>query len=192
MDKIAKSIFLALVASLIPSQVLGQPESECFMLDRNGNSLDLRYLCGEFNDESATQTITNPRRVTPKNSRAEVFAVPIKRQEGGTPVIEVKFNDRYVFEMLVDTGATWTIITSQMAQTLKLKPQGSLIFKTVAGNVELAIAQVDSVTTGGVMQENLNIAIAPTMSIGLLGQNFSDRYNLFINSTDGVIEFHPK
>ncbi|MDJ0535729.1 MAG: retropepsin-like aspartic protease [Xenococcaceae cyanobacterium MO_207.B15] len=191
MNKISKLILLSISFSLIPYNISAQQESGCFMLDSNGNPRDLGHLCGESNFKSRTQSITNPRQVAPNNSEPDVFVVPIKRREGGTPVIDVKFNDRYLFEMLVDTGATWTVITSQMAKTLKVKPQQSLTFQTPSSSsVEFDIAQVPSVETGGMVSEDLYIAIAPSLEIGLLGQNFYQMYDITIKY--GVIEFRPR
>ncbi len=186
MNQLSSSISLFLVFNLISFPISAQDESECFMLDSQGNPLDLTHLCRNSNFKSTT-----PRQVAPYNPESDVFVVPIKRRVGGTPVIEVRFNDKYVFEMLVDTGASITLITNTMAKTLRIKPKAKGIFKTVGGDVELDMAQVSSIETGGVIKENLYIAIAPTMEIGLLGQNFSDKYNMLINSADNVIEFHP-
>ena len=191
MNQLSSSILLFFLFNLISFPISAQHESECFMLDSKGNPLDLTHLCRDSNFKSPSQTITTPREVAPNNSESEVFVVPIKRRVGGTPVIEVRFNDKYVFEMLVDTGASITLITNTMAKTLRIKPEAKGIFKTVGGDVELDLAQVSSIETGGVIKENLYIAIAPTMEIGLLGQNFSDQYNMLINSADNVIEFHP-
>ena len=191
MNQIFKSILLSLVVTLIPNQISAQQETECFMLDSNGNPLDLGHLCGKSNFKSRTLCITTPRQVTPNNSDSDVFVVPIKRREGGTPVIDVMFNDRHVFEMLVDTGATWTVISSQMAKTLRVKPKQTLTFQTPSSNsVEFDIAQVSSITTGGIVHEDLYIAIAPSLDIGLLGQNFYEMYDITIKYS--VIEFRRR
>ncbi|MHC5830812.1 MAG: retroviral-like aspartic protease family protein, partial [Nostoc sp.] len=44
-----------------------------------------------------------------------VFTAPIKRRIGGTPIVEVTFNGQQKFEMIVDTGASGTVITQEMA-----------------------------------------------------------------------------
>ncbi len=191
MKNITKSILLFLAVSLIPSEISAQQNSGCFMLDGNGKPLDLGHLCSESEFKSRTQNITTPKKITANDSEAGVFVVPIKRREGGTPVIDVKFNDQHVFEMLVDTGATWTVITSPMAQKLRVKPKQKLSFQTPSNSsVEFDIAQIDSVETGGVVSEDLYIAIAPTLDIGLLGQNFYQMYDITIKY--GVIEFRSR
>ncbi len=177
MNKLSQSILLSLVLSLIPSSIGAQHNSGCFMVDGNGNPLDLGHLC----KGSEAKSISNPRGVRSNNDESDVFVVPIKRRQGGTPVIDVRFNDRHVFEMLVDTGASWTVITSPMAKTLKVKPEHKLTFQTPSNSsVEFDVAQVASVETGGMVSEGLYIAIAPSLDIGLLGQNFYQMYDITI------------
>ena len=184
MNKLSQSIVLSLVLSLIPSNISAQQSSGCFMVDSTGNPLDLGHLCG-------SSEVKSIRSVRSNNIESDVFVVPIKRRQGGTPVIDVRFNDRHVFEMLVDTGATWTVITSPMAKALKVKPQQKLTFQTPSNSsVEFDVAQVASVETGGVVSEDLYIAIAPTLDIGLLGQNFYQMYDITIKYN--VVEFRSR
>ena len=191
MKKLSQSILLSLVLNLIPSHISAQQNSGCFMVDNNGNPLDLGHLCAGPEVKSRTQTISNPRSISSNNTESDVFVVPIKRRQGGTPVIDVRFNDRHVFEMLVDTGASWTVITSPMAKVLKVKPQQKLTFQTPSNSsVEFDVAQVASVETGGMISEDLYIAIAPTLDIGLLGQNFYQMYDITIKYN--VVEFRSR
>ena len=191
MKKLSQSILLSLVLNLIPSHISAQQNSGCFMVDSNGNPLDLGHLCAGPEVKSRTQTISNPRSVPSNNTESDVFVVPIKRRQGGTPVIDVRFNDRHVFEMLVDTGASWTVITSPMAKVLKVKPQQKLTFQTPSNSsVEFDVAQVASVETGGMISEDLYIAIAPTLDVGLLGQNFYQMYDITIKYN--VVEFRSR
>ena len=93
--------------------------------------------------------------------------------------------------MLVDTGATWTVITTPMAKALKVRPRQKLTFQTPSNSsVEFDVAQVASVETGGVISEDLDIAIAPTLDIGLLGQNFYQMYDITIKYN--VVEFRSR
>ena len=189
MQRIFNLLIIPLTVTLIPTITWAQQENGCFMLDTAGNPISLGYLCQNTN--SRTQTIRTPRRNAPNNREPEVFSVPIKRREGGTPVIDVQFNNKYTFEMLFDTGATLTIITTAMAKTLKVKSQGLLPFQTASNNrIDFEIGTISSVNTGGIVSEDLKIAIAPSMDIGLLGQNFYDRYDITIKY--GTIEFRRR
>ncbi len=189
MQRIFNLLIIPLTVALIPTISSAQQENGCFMLDATGNPINLGHLCN--NGNSRTQTIKTPRRNASNGRGSKVFSVPIKRREGGTPVIEVQFNKKYTFEMLFDTGATLTIITAPMAKTLKIKPQGSLPFQTASNNrIYFEIGTVPSVNTGGIVSEDLDIAISPSMNIGLLGQNFYDKYDITIKY--GTIEFRRR
>jgi aspartyl protease family protein len=71
--------------------------------------------------------------------------------------------------MLFDTGATGTLITLSMANTLRLKPVG--VTKSVVADgavVALAVAFVKSMEIDGRLKRKLPVAIAPAaMPIGL-------------------------
>ncbi len=54
----------------------------------------------------------------------QVFQAPIKRRASGTPVIEVTFNGMQQFEMIVDTGASGTVIAQQTASCLGSSASG--------------------------------------------------------------------
>ena len=190
MKLLSKSIWSAIVLqlSLIPTVALAQDSHECFMQDANGNPIDLGHLCGGSQNRANTSTIKT--RNTVSNS-TDFFVVPIKRRVHGTPVIDVKFNDKYVFEMLFDTGATLTIITESMAKTLRIKPIGSMPFQTASNKmIFFEIGSVASASAGNMMSNNLDIAIAPTMDVGLLGQNFYGMYDITIK--DDRIEFRKR
>ena len=190
MKLLSKSIWyaLALQLSLIPTVALTQDSHECFMQDANGNPIDLGHLCGGSQNRANTSTIRTNNTVS---NSTDFFVVPIKRRVHGTPVIDVKFNGKYVFEMLFDTGATMTVITKPMAKTLKIKPVGSMPFQTASNNmIFFEIGNVASASAGNMTSNNLDIAVAPTMDIGLLGQNFYGMYDITIKY--GTIEFRKR
>lgn len=189
MKLLSKSILNAIVLqlSLIPPVALAQGSHECFMHDANGNPIDLGHLCGSSNNAN-TSTI---RTRNASSNSTDFFVVPIKRRVHGTPVIDVKFNDKYVFEMLFDTGATMTVITKSMAKTLRIKPIGSMPFQTASNNmIFFEIGSVTSASAGNMTSNNLDIAVAPTMDVGLLGQNFYGMYDITIKSE--TIEFRKR
>jgi aspartyl protease family protein len=95
-------------------------------------------------------------------------------------VVLVNFNGQDLYPMIVDTGASGTLITTQMANELNVVPTG-VIYSQVAGGriVESTAGYVNSVDVAGAKVENLEISVAPpAMGIGLLGNNFFSRYNV--------------
>ena len=88
-------------------------DSICFMLDANGDRLNLGSLCQNYAPQSEPSNYQKPPvsrenyYQVPGNYQRKkgLYSVPIKSRRGGIPVIDVKFNDRHVFEMMLDTGA---------------------------------------------------------------------------------------
>lgn len=125
--------------------------------------------------------------VTPKN----VFQAKIKRRLNGIPVIDVTFNNSRKFEMIVDTGASGTLITRAMAGALRVKIIGSVRSGIADGSVvEFPIGRVQSIAVDGAEVKNVPVAIADQMDIGLLGHDFFGRYDMQIKQD--VVEFHRR
>jgi len=122
-----------------------------------------------------------------------VFQAAIKARHGGTPVVDVTFNGSTQFEMIVDTGASGTVITQQMAAVLGVVPIGKTTANTASDrHVEFSIGNVDSIEVGGAVVNNVAVAIAPTanLDLGLLGQDFFSNYDVTIKRD--VVEFRPR
>ena len=148
----------------------------CYMITSSGKTVRLGRICGNI--------ITAP-------SDNKVFRVSIKRRFGGTPVIDVTFNDKKTFEMIVDTGASGTIITQDMANTLKLQATGTMQAQIADGSeVKFSTSKIKSIAVGGVTANNLQVAIAPKASIGLLGHDFFGNYDIKILEKE--VEFHHR
>lgn len=121
-----------------------------------------------------------------------VFIAPIKRRVGGTPIVEVTFNGRQRFEMIVDTGASGTVITPQIAEALGVVPVGIAKANTVSSKgVEFQVGYVDSMEVGGVKVNQVPVAIAGAeLETGLLGHDFFGNYDVTIKRN--VVEFRPQ
>ncbi|MCC5610363.1 retroviral-like aspartic protease family protein [Nostoc sp. CHAB 5834] len=147
----------------------------CYMITSSGKTIRLGRLCSNI----------------PVASDKRVFRVSIKRRFGGTPVIDVTFNNKKTFEMIVDTGSSETIITQGMANTLELQPTGTMQAQIADGSqVEFPTSKVKSIAVGGVTANNLRVAIAPKASIGLLGHDFFGSYDIKILEKE--VEFHHR
>jgi len=163
---------------LICTAGIAQEYSGCFMLDEAGNRKDLTIsVCGLFPEES-------PEQVSTSSTAAGIYQIPIKTRRGGSPVIDVTFNGNQTYEMILDTGASSTLITQEMAKGLKVLPFDKKIFTLADGkDVELGVAMVSSISAGGLTINQFNVAIAPTdtdKELGLLGQNFFGNYDMTI------------
>lgn len=121
-----------------------------------------------------------------------VFTAPIKRRIGGTPIVEVTFNGQQKFEMIVDTGASGTVITQQMANALGIVTVGKAKANTASSRaVEFPVGYVNSMAVGGVIVNKIPVAIAGAeLETGLLGHDFFGNYDVTIKRN--VVEFRPQ
>ncbi len=183
MKTFLKLFFLSIAINLIPLFARAQSEQVCFMLDPQGKPMDLSYLCRGSKSDS-----NMPNRVSTQQRTSGVFTAPIKRREFGIPVIDVKFNGRHTFEMLLDTGASFTMLTPEMARALNIKQEGIMLVNTPSDSmVEVPTSKVAHAAVGGAVSQNMVVAISSSLPLGLLGQNFFGHYDVTIKRD--VIEF---
>ena len=162
----------------IPAAIASDSDG-CFMVNSSGEVINLTSLCG--NSTSSVPAIT-------ELPQPRVFQAKIKHRQAGTPVIDVTFNGKQKFEMLLDTGATQTTITQEMANVLKVVPVGTAVAHIANGDVvEFSLGRVDSIEVGGATVSNTMVLIG---AVPLLGQNFLGGYDITIKRD--VVEFHPQ
>lgn len=161
--------------------------STCFMLDEDGNQINLGFLC----QNSAPRYNRDRYQSPPRDREKSVYTVPIKSRRAGIPVIDVQFNDRYIFEMMLDTGASQIVITKQMAKILKVNHTHDVWVSTPSNNrVRMPSGYLYSVGVAEISQSNPFVITSPSMDMGLLGQSFFGRYDMTIKSD--VIEFRER
>lgn len=128
-------------------------------------------------------TTPNAQQRRSPAAAAEIVGVaPIVRRQNGIPVIRVVFNQRLPYEMMVDSGASMTIITRPLARALGLTPAhvvDNVVFNTANGQTTLPIVYVKSMDVAGLNQTMIPVAIAgPELSMGLLGQDFLQQFDV--------------
>ena len=173
--RLTTTVLLCLGICLYPGNLLAQEQNDCFMLDANGETLNLGDLCN-----NSSESVSNP----------DIFAIPIKRREANIAVIEVVFNGQHRFEMLLDTGASGTVLTPEMADILQIQLEGTTLISTAGGVIQAPVGKVDSIAVGGITANNVDVVIAPNLPIGLLGQDFFGHYDILIKQN--TIEFHVR
>lgn len=138
------------------------------------------------------KTPTPSTQLKTNSANPQVFQVPIKRRAGRTPVVDVTFNGNQVFEMIIDTGASGTVITEEMAQSLGVVPEGEVTADTASGRgIKFSTTTVDSIAVNGAEARNVRVAIAGSeLELGLLGQDFFGNYDVSIKQN--VVEFHRR
>ena len=191
MKKLFNLILWAIVFNSTAIAVLAQNSLSCYMLDGNGNSLDLGHLCQNSNSFKTSR----PNRSIPQRNQSikktGLQIVPIKGRRSGIPVIDVKFNNKYTFEMMLDTGASDIVITQEMARVLKVNHTETVWVSTPSSNYfQMPAGYVYSIGVGKLTQKNTRIITSSSMDMGLLGQSFFSQYDITIKRD--VVEFRER
>ncbi|MEO1067905.1 MAG: retropepsin-like aspartic protease [Cyanobacteria bacterium J06638_6] len=110
--------------------------------------------------------------------------IPIRRRQGGTPVVTVTLGGakgNQDFPMLFDTGATGTLITAEMAQAVGVTVVGEVQARIADGSVvKLPVGYINVLEMGGLRREQVKVAIGGSQ--GLLGQDIYGEYGIAIGS----------
>ncbi len=179
---------LAFSGAMLPiAQTHANDQGGCFMVDEAGNTISLGSLCGY---DSAARSNKGGTSASAASSNG-VVQVPIIRRAGLTPVIAVSFNDSQTYEMILDTGASGTLITRRMANDLNLRHNGEIIASIADGSrVRFPTGRVNTIAVDAARVSDVDVAIAEDMSIGLLGHDFFGNYDIRIGKD--VVEFSPQ
>jgi predicted aspartyl protease len=125
------------------------------------------------------------------SSSLDTFTIPIQKKLGGVPLIEVTFNDNYQVPMLLDTGASKTLLTAAVATQLQLQPNGTAQAKTANGTANFQVASIDKIRFGTGEIKNIQVAIGQNdLPYGLLGHDVYDGYDITIKESS--IEFRKR
>ena len=161
------------------------PEGNRTLTADSGAATDTLYSQFRRGPSPRTQPPAKPA------GNQKVFQAKIKRRDAGTPVIDVVFNSNKTFEMIVDTGASGTLITQRMASLLGVRPVRTARAGIADGSVvEFPLGVVRSIRVGGAAIQNVEVAIAQRMQIGLLGHDFFGNYDVKIKKD--VVEFYVR
>jgi predicted aspartyl protease len=163
-----------LIISVLSSRVKAEDPGICFMVTSSGKTVNLGTLCAQENQSTIIAQVPKNTKISDK-----IVSIPIKRRIGKIPVIEVKFNQNQTYEMILDTGATGTLITRKMANKLNIKSTGIMEAQIADGSqIKLSTGKVKSIAVGGLTAKNIEVAIAPKAGIGLLGHDFFGDYDI--------------
>mgnify|MGYP001571748124 CR=1 FL=1 len=111
---------------------------------------------------------------------------------------EIKIGDKIVKpRMILDTGATYTMIPYNIAKVLNLQPEISyekINIITASGVEELPIVTLDTVQVIGSEAKNIKAVVhdLPEKSNvdGLLGLSFLKNFNINLNFKEGFLEIN--
>ena len=130
----------------------------------------------------------------------EVEAIVRFSTSNGHMVVPVLLNDSRDTTLLFDTGASITILSTKLAQSLGLRAQAgrTIRLKTVAADVKAKVAKLDSITVGGLSRSDFTVAVVDLdldksgRFDGILGMDFLGNYTIRIDNKARRIFLTPR
>ncbi|MFQ5903224.1 MAG: TIGR02281 family clan AA aspartic protease [Candidatus Binatia bacterium] len=197
-----RGIYCALIAILVffssPASSLA---AEIFRwVDEKGvvHFTDNLHNIPEKHRASATRIKT---RETPRGqepSSPDKASVPFQKK-GQVVIVQATVNEKASAKFVVDTGATYTMISQATAKKLEIdieKKLPTIPFQTANGVINAPLISLDSIEVGGMQVKDLTAAVHdvfpdPTIA-GLLGLNFLSKFRMDIDTKNGVLHLERK
>jgi predicted aspartyl protease len=121
--------------------------------------------------------------------------VPI-RMNGAAAFVSVMLNHTIRAEMLLDTGATYTLVARRIATGLRLYESARATLSTANGLITVPLARMQSIKVGAAEALNLTVAIQDASMNsaidGLLGLDFLSRFHTSIDSRQQLLILAPR
>lgn len=121
--------------------------------------------------------------------------VPI-RMTGAAAFVAVTLNHDVQATMLLDTGASYTVVSRQLAARLRLYEASRATVSTANGIINVPLARLESLKVGRAEALNLTVAIqdvsAHTNLGGLLGLDFLGRFHTSIDTRRQLLVLAPR
>ncbi|MGQ9646072.1 MAG: aspartyl protease family protein [Thermodesulfobacteriota bacterium] len=129
-----------------------------------------------------------------KTSEPEGFEVPLVRRHE-LWLAEVVLNDRLKRYLIVDTGASFTLISRQVANELGVtidENSPAIPASTVSGFILTPLVTLSSIRVGKAEIKDVDVAVhtMPSGSDGLLGNSFLNKFKVMIDSVNGKMILH--
>jgi clan AA aspartic protease (TIGR02281 family) len=145
--------------------------------------------------ESNEPPRSQPPPVAPLPSKA---SIPFEKQ-GQVVIVEATLNKKTAVKFVVDTGASYTMISSAVAKELDIDTEQNpktAPFQTANGIIQAPLVNLESIAVGGIEILNLTAAVhdaIPDAKVaGLLGLNFLSNFRIDIDTQKGVLHLEKK
>ncbi|HTN72984.1 MAG TPA: TIGR02281 family clan AA aspartic protease [Methylomirabilota bacterium] len=145
------------------------------------------------------QATESPKSQPPPPAPAPTKAsVPFEKQ-GQVVIIEATLNKKTAAKFVVDTGASYTMISSVTAKELNIDTDQNgrtVPFQTANGLIQAPLISLESIAVGGLEINNLTAAIHDVLPdpkiAGLLGLNFLSNFRMDIDTQKGLLNLEKK
>ena len=120
-------------------------------------------------------------------------------RHGEVVIIQATLNNKRSAKFVVDTGASYTLISNALARDLSIDVGPSpktLQFQTANGLIEAPVTSLESIAVGGMEIRNLPTAVhdaVPDPQVaGLLGLNFLSNFRMDIDTQKWMLHLEKK
>jgi len=134
-----------------------------------------------------------------EKDKMRTVTVPVRRY-GGSLIVPVKLNNQKSVHLILDTGATMTVLSTDVAIELGLTsdPESQIAtVNTAGGPVQVNLTKVESMGIKGAKAKNVVVAIHDLPDVkpgidGLLGLSFLNNFLVTIDSKQGQLQLTPR
>jgi aspartyl protease family protein len=118
------------------------------------------------------------------------------RRVGQLYVVPVELNGSRTAHLILDTGASHTILSQELVRDLALMPSdfrpGLVVLKTAGGSVDAQVVRIDSMKVSTAEVRNSSAAVHtvpdfPPGIDGLLGLSFLHQFEVTLDSSKGEL-----
>lgn len=156
----------------------------------------LKHLAPDFPVPSGLSPLHPAGSLTPGT---EETVIPLERL-GGVWVARVELNDLHQAALIVDTGATFTTISEDLAFDAGITHHANnspIQLFTAGGNVQAQMGIVNTLRVGNAGRENVHVVIHTIPNLpegidGLLGLSFFDRFLVHLDQSARQLRLIPK
>ncbi len=133
------------------------------------------------------------------SSGSEESIIPLERS-AGVWVAQVEMNDLYQARLIIDTGATYTTISEDLAFDAGVNPDKSyrpMTLHTAGGNIKADVAFAKNIRVGNAGRDNVLVVIHTIPNLpegidGLLGLSFFDKFMVYLDQANQQLHLTPK
>ena len=109
--------------------------------------------------------------------------------------VPVNFGDTEEFDFVLDTGASVSMISTQIAEKIRAKSVGTLAISTAGGIVNVPVVEVEEMGIQGVSVKKMKVTVKDLplkQAAGLLGMDFFAHFQMQLDTESGDLRLKPK
>lgn len=133
------------------------------------------------------------------SSPFEEITIPLTRM-GGSLIVEAQLNQERSVQLILDTGASMTVLSTQVAIDLGIlgtTENELMTVNTAGGQVQVNVNYLSSLTVGSAQAYDVGVAIhdlpdMPSRIEGLLGMSFLKHFLVTLDAEHGKLILRPR